>query len=719
MAECKATKKKTGGDDLNKFAGVLERERRRQPDLAIQGYYISLGGFSEPARDQESEGGEPRFAMLDGPDAARELIAGRILVASEVAIGVACGLAGADGELAIDPDLELLAHDRGWVWCVYFTCGLVRTSFALVHASGHALGGELLADVVASDAAVGGGLSGLEPPVAIEPREADPQAAGLDLDATRAEYFGYLARGSRLDHAGGPARRPGGRARQIRLENLYVPLHLVPIAQDGDRIPNAGVPSPDGVPDEIGPKAGRRRSARSTRARGGGPAQDARLAILAAPGGGKSTLLKRLAVAYAFPERRLLTAEQLPDRAWLPLIVRCRQLESVATTPIREILASIAERAEMPQRRAEFDALVSGALVNGDVLLLVDGLDEIADGSDRVGFVKQLRTFLATYPGVSMVVTSRVAGFRVVGSALSHVCDHYRVSDFDDGDIESLTVAWHREVVGDTQATIDDARRLASRIVESDRVRRLASNPLLLTTLLLVKRWVGDLPRKRSVLYEKAIEVLLMTWNVEGHRPIDKEEALPQLAYVAFAMSVDGVQTISGTRLRELLIEARAALPEVLAYAQIPVSEFVRRIEDRSSVLSLTGHDIEAGRTVSVYEFKHLTFQEYLTALAVVDRNLPPELAERSIVDILEPHVLDESWRKIASAARSSACGPARRAARPTADRLDEARDPCQPRARTQTRRTPGRAAGAMPRRRGAGRSKHRRGCVRCAWTLA
>ena len=115
----------------------------------------------------------------------------------------------------------------------------------------------------------------------------------------------------------------------------------------------------------------------------------------------------------------------------MPLVVRCRQLESVATTPIRDILASISERAEMPERRAEFDALVSQALVSGEVLLLVDGLDEIADDSDRVGFVKQLRTFLATYPGVSMVVTSRVAGFRAVGGALSHVCDHYRVSDFD------------------------------------------------------------------------------------------------------------------------------------------------------------------------------------------------------------------------------------------------------------------------------------------------
>ena len=47
VAECKAMKRPIGGDDLNKFAGVLERERGRDRGVAIQGYFISLAGFSE------------------------------------------------------------------------------------------------------------------------------------------------------------------------------------------------------------------------------------------------------------------------------------------------------------------------------------------------------------------------------------------------------------------------------------------------------------------------------------------------------------------------------------------------------------------------------------------------------------------------------------------------------------------------------------------------
>lgn len=51
-----------------------------------------------------------------------------------------------------------------------------------------------------------------------------------------------------------------------------------------------------------------------------------RFSLLAKPGGGKSTLLKRLAVAYGDPDRLKAASDQLPERAYLPLLIRCREL---------------------------------------------------------------------------------------------------------------------------------------------------------------------------------------------------------------------------------------------------------------------------------------------------------------------------------------------------------------------------------------------------------
>lgn len=42
VAECKATADPIGGDDVNKFVGALDAERKRKGP--VTGYFISLGG---------------------------------------------------------------------------------------------------------------------------------------------------------------------------------------------------------------------------------------------------------------------------------------------------------------------------------------------------------------------------------------------------------------------------------------------------------------------------------------------------------------------------------------------------------------------------------------------------------------------------------------------------------------------------------------------------
>jgi hypothetical protein len=134
---------------------------------------------------------------------------------------------------------------------------------------------------------------------------------------------------------------------------------------------------------------------------------------------------------------------------------------------------------------------------------------------------------------------------------------------------------------------------------------------------------------------------------VEGYEPIDQEEAIPQLAFVAFTMMKEGVQRISSRRLEELLISARKQMPEVLGYAKLSVPEFIQCVERRSSLMILSGHEIEQGTLYPLYEFRHLTFQEYLAARAVVDGYYPNRTDNDTLLTILEPHLADEHWKEI------------------------------------------------------------------------
>ena len=631
VVECKATRQPIGGADLNKFAGVLELERRQHPEVKTVGYFISLSGFTRSALEQEAAVGGGRFVAMDGASAVRELINGHVVV-SEEQVTERAGRCAArySGSLRLGPDRELLISQLGWIWVVYFASGKDRTSFALVHADGEPLAAGPSAEVIAADQAVGGSLhklTWLAPP---EPTS-EPQ---MRPDEAKAAYLNYLRQdyGS-ITLEGLPPDQEIG-VRKLKLENIFVPLHLEPPRYASTTVPRQG--------NEIQPA-----SAAQRQTVGDVLTHHRRLAILAAPGAGKSTLVKRLAMAYGFPERRNDADDRLPKRPWLPLVIRCRQLGDTVTQPITEILQRIPILAEMPDLALAFRGLIASALRSGNILLLVDGLDEISDEGQRVAFVLQLRTFLATYPAASVVVTSREAGFRVVGSALADVCDHYRIADFGNKDIRRLTVAWYREVVSTDKAALAEAKTLANTIIATGRVLQLARNPLLLTTLLLVKRWIGELPPRRSVLYDEAIKVLLRTWNVEGHEPIELDEATPQLAFVAYAMLEAGTQRISLADLTKVLTQARQQMPELLAYAQTSVADFVSRIELRSSLLSMSGYGIEDGRLVPVYEFRHLTFQEYLTALAIVEGYYPNRGEHDTITSLLQPRFSQDAWKEV------------------------------------------------------------------------
>jgi len=615
FVECKAEKEPAGGDIVNKFVGALDAERRRHDGETI-GYLISLGGFRQTAIQQEKELGERRVILMTGEDAARELVRGRLLIAPEIAIGTARASAE-----RIDPTLSYLAQDLlatrfGWTWLLRFGSTGICTHYILIHADGNPISAAIAREILEEDHSLRRDLGRA---IYID----DGRDARADIDSTRDHYFQYLKdQCGEIPLAGLPADQEVG-SRRLRMERIFVPLHLSPVARAEEKLKEQRL--------SLG-KVLKKHS---------------RLAVLGAPGVGKSTLLKRIAVAYSDRSRRKEVADDLPERKWFPLLIRCRQLGSLSRSPIEQILSSIPERAEMRMEKRAFDVLLQEALHGGAALLLIDGLDEIVDEGDRVAFVDQLHTFLWRYPSASMILTSREAGFRVVAGSLPSHCQHFTVSSFDAEDVRRLTVAWHLEVVGKRKEIREEAHRLATAITQSDRVMRLAENPLLLTTLLLVRRWVGQLPTRRSVLYAKAVEVLLMTWNVEAHKPLDPEEIVPQLAYVAYSMLDSGRQRISQRKLLALLSAARNDMPEVLAYARMSAADVVKSVEYRSSLLVHAGYTVDDGALVPLYEFRHLTFQEYLAAKAVAEGHYPARGNEESLVHILGERIDDPQWIEV------------------------------------------------------------------------
>ncbi len=365
-------------------------------------------GFKETALEQENERRGSEKPILLGPDEIiKELVEGNVLCSLEKAVDTMSQTK--NSPLHLCETVDLIASEEGWIWVLYYSAApkQASTHYAFVHADGNRLMNSVAYKLIEQATGQRVGFSSLTYMEAKSETDIDKQKA-QDL------YFRYLETElGEIQFEGMPTDKEAG-AIKVNLEKIFVPLRFC----HKDEKEEEHVLIEDVLTKSM------------------------RVAVLAKPGGGKSTLIRRIALAYALPGRRLKVDDNLPDQNWFPAYIRCRDLGDNVTKSILEIISLITHRAEILKYEQSFQALVEDALQEGRMLLLLDGLDEVSQEKNRICLVNQLRTFVATYPNARLVVTSREAGFRAVASTLASYCRQYTIDGMDKDEIRLLSLKW-------------------------------------------------------------------------------------------------------------------------------------------------------------------------------------------------------------------------------------------------------------------------------------
>lgn len=373
-----------------------------------------------------------------------------------------------------------------------------------------------------------------------------------------------------------------------------------------------------------------------------------RLVVLGDPGGGKTTLLRWMATAYLLRLKNESGLDQFPDIdtlpefSFIPVLIRCRDLgRDDLCRSFKDFLAQHLYKSKLlPEDADVMLAIILDRLAKGRVILLIDGLDEITDPHTRMIFCQELEHTAARYPEAPIIVTSRIVGYRDMPYRMQSGFEHGVIAELDSGDKDLFARRWvdvteQKQSEEEKQARVEE---ILAALHSSDRIERLTGNPMLLTTLALVKRKVGKLPSKRTKLYAEAVSVLL-NWNPRLYQAIEEDEAIPQLEYLAFEMCRQGVQRLTEEEVLDLLDRLRAEYPNIRAVRRRGAEEFLEHLEARSSILikSGGGWHKNGGRVDPVWEFRHLTFQEYLAARALIDGRLPGRDKSMSLADQVAP----------------------------------------------------------------------------------
>ena len=371
-------------------------------------------------------------------------------------------------------------------------------------------------------------------------------------------------------------------------------------------------------------------------------AENRRLVLTGDPGGGKSTFVNHL--AFCLAAHTLYPAESwlnhLPE--WpeseanlLPIVITLRDFaamidESRPGPPQPKTLWDFVLKRLDDQNLSFTAKAIQRELRKGQVMIFLDGLDEVPGTKQRKYVRDAVTAFADNYPGNRFLVTCRILSYQPPDDEeqpdLRLDLENfpvYEIAPFDEGKIDHFIKSWYAELERIGSVPGQAAGKLARRLMEAVRrpdLWRLAPNPLLLTVMSLVHAHEGRLPDARALLYERTVDMLLWRWEEvksggaekiptlrqllmdAGRADLDLKRLLWRLAFEAHSRSSDSDPQ------EELGDISEAQLTHAL--------EKLKRDDWQWAHLMVEAMKLRAGllleREPGVFTFPHRTFQEYL-----------------------------------------------------------------------------------------------------------
>jgi predicted NACHT family NTPase len=360
-----------------------------------------------------------------------------------------------------------------------------------------------------------------------------------------------------------------------------------------------------------------------------------RLVILGDPGSGKTTMLRFLTLTFAralrgkstsreptrakSEETRILEARdrvknsyKIVDRP-LPVFIYLNRLRNVAEWPKeRSILEAIYEDWHPVNTTRELQRqFIEEKVAAGKCIFFFDAFDELGSQEARELIAVKLGEFCTQVPeGNRFVVSSRIVGY-------NRQLDRYGFTTLT---VQRLSWDLTKRLVGNWYKSLgqpDLEPLLLDALKGNPRLNDLATNPMLLSLIVLVQYVLPLIPDKRHVLYEECLKILLERRYAppriqrEFNELLPADEATSIVSSIALKMHQEKLREIPRPRLEDAIIpEILQGMPLSKA-ARVPPKDILANIESRSQLLTERGIN---DRGEPVMAFSHLTFQEYLVS---------------------------------------------------------------------------------------------------------
>lgn len=373
-----------------------------------------------------------------------------------------------------------------------------------------------------------------------------------------------------------------------------------------------------------------------------------RMAIIAEPGYGKTTLTRHLTLEYTNTEAKDTIGSLLPVLIILRKVYE--RIQDVRTPTLPDLIQQEVKKLPRCQDLEVSADWFDNRLTKGQCLVMFDGLDEVAE--TRRDIVSQwINWQMQAYPS-QFILTSRPHGYT---PHLFKGVSFIKIIDFNADQKEEFIHKWYKAILWhqkwepqflksrfsnqsfqlsseqiNAQIEIeaeDAASHLMKQIIETPSLNDLAKNPLLITIIATTHRVFSSLPHRRVEIYKKMFGLLLedrpnvRKTNLTLPTMEDNQKVLQKLS---FALMLKGKTEFSTRQVHDFLQRLLLAYePDI----KLSPERFLEEIQTISGLM--------IGGASDLYQFGHKTFIEYLTAVELKERNQP---------ELLIKKIYDHSW---------------------------------------------------------------------------